>query len=312
MRVNQEYIGDTALSSLDEARVRCPNCGRRVPAMRYCIYCGAQLPSITQPPRFERPQPAEVPPPTPPLVPPPTPVQPSPAAPAGLEGEISSLMSNISTLYTRKVSLFNLFQSGEVSEGIFLKLYNEYCSKLSELLNTRVRRLEDLRRRIEEIDRRLNEVALNIEELNVRYKIGEIDLNTFSQRSERLKVEQRELENMLRSARVNLERLEKLLSDKTPNEIRNMENQMKSAYETIKKLVEEGKVSNIVLDSVKVDFEETIALLDSLIKDRKEKERLMREQLDTLHARYKIGEVTIEEYEKRKKELQEEIDKIWS
>lgn len=300
------------MSSLDEARIRCPNCGRRVPAMKYCIYCGAQLPSISQPPRFERPQPAEMPPPTPPLVPPPTPAQPSPAAPTTLEGEISSLMSNISTLYMRKVSLFRLFQSGEVSEGIFLKLYNEYSSKLGELLNARVRRLEDLRRRIEEIDRRLSEVALNIEELNVRYKIGEIDLSTFSQKSERLKVEQRELENMLRNARANLERLEKMLSDKTPSEIRDMENQIRSAYETIRKLVEDGKLSNIVLDSVKVDVEETIALLDSLIRDRKEKERLTREQLETLHARYKIGEITIEEYEKRKKELQEEIDKIWS
>jgi hypothetical protein len=300
------------LSSLDEARIRCPNCGRRVPAMKYCIYCGAQLPSISQPPRFERPQPMEMPPPTPPLVPPPTPVQPSPAAPTTLEGEISSLMSNISTLYMRKVSLFRLFQSGEVSEGIFLKLYNEYSGKLGELLNSRVRRLEELRRRIEEIDRRLNEVALNIEELNVRYKIGEIDLSTFSQKSERLKVEQRELENMLRNAKANLERLEKMLSDKTPSEIRDMENQIRSAYETIRKLVEEGKISNIVLDSVKVDVEETIAFLDSLIRDRKEKERLMREQLETLHARYKIGEITIEEYEKRKKELQEEIDRIWS
>jgi chromosome segregation ATPase len=254
----------------------------------------------------------EMPPPTPPLVPPPTPVQPSPAAPTTLEGEISSLMSNISTLYMRKVSLFRLFQSGEVSEGIFLKLYNEYSGKLGELLNSRVRRLEELRRRIEEIDRRLNEVALNIEELNVRYKIGEIDLSTFSQKSERLKVEQRELENMLRNAKANLERLEKMLSDKTPSEIRDMENQIRSAYETIRKLVEEGKISNIVLDSVKVDVEETIAFLDSLIRDRKEKERLMREQLETLHARYKIGEITIEEYEKRKKELQEEIDRIWS
>jgi predicted nucleic acid-binding Zn-ribbon protein len=117
---------------------------------------------------------------------------------------------------------------------------------------------------------------------------------------------------MLRNAKANLERLEKMLSDKTPSEIRDMENQIRSAYETIRKLVEEGKISNIVLDSVKVDVEETIAFLDSLIRDRKEKERLMREQLETLHARYKIGEITIEEYEKRKKELQEEIDRIWS
>lgn len=285
--------------------------------MKYCIYCGAQLPTAVQPPRVERPQPMEAPPPVPPLVPPPTkPAQrpPSPTAPApiGLEGEITSLMSNISTLYTRKIALFRLFKSGEVSETVFLKLYNEYSGKLSELLNKRVRRLEELRRRLDEVDRRLNEVALNLEELNVRYKIGELDMNTFSQKSEKLKIEQRELENIAGSIKTNLERLKSLLGDKSPSEIRSMEEQLKSAYDAIKRMVEEGKISSKVLDNVKTDIEETIAFLGSLIKDRKEKEKILREQLETLQARYKIGEISIEEYERRKKELQEKINKVWS
>jgi len=303
------------LSNLSETRIRCPNCGKRVPAMKYCIYCGAQLPTAAQPPRAERPRPMEAPPPVPPLVPPPTkPAQQRPAAPAptGLEGEIANLMSNISALYTRKVALFRLFQSGEVSEAVFLKLYNEYSGKLSELLNKRVRRLEELRRRLDEIDRRLNEVALNLEELNVRYKIGELDMNIFSQKSEKLKIEQRELENIAGSIKTNLERLKNLLGDKSPSEIRDMESQLKSAYDSIKRMIEEGKVSSKVLDNIKTDVEETITFLDSLIKDRKEKERLLREQLETLQARYKIGEISIEEYEKQKRELQEKINKVWS
>ena len=303
------------MSNLSETRIRCPNCGKRVPAMKYCIYCGAQLPTAAQPPRAERPRPMEAPPPVPPLVPPPTkPAQQRPAAPAptGLEGEIANLMSNISTLYARKVALFRLFQSGEVSEAVFLKLYNEYSGKLSELLNKRVRRLEELRRRLDEIDRRLNEVALNLEELNVRYKIGELDMNTFSQKSEKLKIEQRELENIAGSIKTNLERLKNLLGDKSPSEIRDMESRLKSAYDSIKRMIEEGKISSKVLDNIKTDVEETITFLDSLIKDRKEKERLLREQLETLQARYKIGEISIEEYEKQKRELQEKINKVWS
>jgi len=280
--------------------------------MRYCIYCGAQLPTATPPPRVERPRPMEAPPPVPPLVPPPKkPAQPS-RAPIGLEGEITNLMSSISTLYARKIALFRLFQSGEVSEKVFLKLYNEYSSKLSDLLNKRVRRLEELRGRLDEIEKRLNEVALNLEELNVRYKIGELDMNTFSQKSEKLKIEQRELENIAGSIKTNLERLKNLLGDKSPSEIKNMESQLKAAYDSIKRMVEEGKISNKVLDSVKTDVEETITFLGSLIKDRKEKEKLLREQLETLQARYKIGEISIEEYERQKKELQEKISKVWS
>lgn len=296
--------------SLDEARVKCPKCGKMVPAMRYCIYCGSQLPSAQQP-RPERPPPREAPPPTPPLVPPPT--QPSPVAPPiGLEGEVTNLMSNISAIYARKVALLKLFQSGEVSEKVFQKLYNEYSGKLGELLNSRVRKLEELRRKLDEVNRRLNEIALSIEELSVRYKIGEVDLGTFSQKSEKLKGEQRELEIMARSIRSCLNRLERLLSDKSPIEIKSMGDDLRAAYEAIKGMVSEGKIPSEVLDVVKADVEETIAFLDSLVRDRRERERALREELETLHVRYKVGEIGIEEYERRKKEIQEEINKVWS
>lgn len=294
---------------LDEARIKCPNpkCGKIVPAMKYCIYCGTPLPSAQQP----RPERREVPPPVPPLVPPPAqPAQPAP--PLGLEGEIVSLMSNISTMYTRKIALFKLFKSGEVSERVFLRLYNEYSGKLSELLNARVRKLEELRRSLDEINKRLNEIALNLEELSVRYKIGEVDLGTFSQRSEKLKSEQRELEVMARSIRSCLDRLEKLLGDKAPVDIKNMVEDLKSSYEAIKSMVSDGKISGEVLNTVKADVEETITFLESLIRDRREKERALKEELETLHARYKIGEIKIEEYERRKKEIQEEINKVWA
>lgn len=295
---------------LEEARIKCPKCGKLVPAMKYCIYCGSQLPPAQQP-RIERPPPREVPPPLPPLVPPP--VQPSPATqPVGLEGEIASLMSNISAAYARKIALLKLLQSGEVSEKVFLKLYAEYSGKISELLNLRVRKLEELRRRLDEVNRRLSEITLSIEELSVRYKIGEVDLSTLSQKSERLKSEQRELEVMAKSIKSCLNRIEKLLSDKTPLEIKNMSDDLRAAYEAIKGMVNEGKLSTETLNAVKDDIEETISFLESLIRERREREKVLKEELETLHVRYKIGEISVEEYEKRKKEIQDEMNKIWS
>lgn len=305
MRLKENILMSSGSS---EVRIKCPKCGKMVPAMKYCIQCGSQLPSLQQP-RLERPQPKEVPPPAPPLVPPPA--QPT-APPIGLEGEVANMMSSISTLYLRKIALFKLLQSGEVSEKIFLKLYSEYSGKLTDLLNTRVRKLEEFRKKLEEVNKRLNEVALSIEELSVRYKIGEVDLSTFSQRSEKLKSEQRELELMARNIRACLDRLEKLLGDKTPSEIKSMADDLKATYEAIKGMVNEGKISGDLLDAVKLDVEETIAFLDSLIRDKRERERELKEEIETLQVRYKVGEIGIEEYERRKREIQEEINKIWS
>jgi chromosome segregation ATPase len=63
---------------------------------------------------------------------------------------------------------------------------------------------------------------------------------------------------------------------------------------------------------VKPDIEETLKFFDSLIKEHKEKDRTLREQLETLQTRYKLSELSIEEFERKKHELQTEIDKLWA
>ena len=114
------------MSDLDEPRIRCLNCGKNAPAMKYCIYCGAQLPSVDMAsekivaPSIRLPStlPPEVPPPRPSIQQVRIPVVSS--APVALENEVNNLMSNIASLYERKVALLGLFQSGEVVEGTYL------------------------------------------------------------------------------------------------------------------------------------------------------------------------------------------------
>jgi len=86
----------------------------------------------------------------------------------------------------------------------------------------------------------------------------------------------------------------------------------RSCYDSLGKLVEEGKLTSETLNKIKPDIEKMLEFFDSIIKDRKEKERTLREQLETLQARYRLSEISIEEYEKRKREIQNEIDKIWT
>jgi chromosome segregation ATPase len=274
--------------------------------MKYCIYCGARLPQAA-PPTAGPPQPA-LPPARPPAAPPPA----RPPYAVGVRDEIAHLMAGITALYERKAVLLDLLQSGKVSERVFLKLYNEYDAKLKDFLNARVGRIKELRSELDEKSKRLSEVAVKLEELEVRHKVGEVDTNFYSQEAEKLRAEERKLVDSVKTLRINIERLEKMLAEKKSGEIRDLETNMKSHQSTIEKLVEEGKISSETFAAIKPNMDETLRLFDSLIKERKDKEKELREQLETLQTRYKLSELSIEEYERKKRELQAQIDEIWA
>jgi len=292
------------LSLHDEPRIRCPGCGKLAPAMKYCIYCGAKLPQAAPP--------TVAPPTTGPSAPPQVPTVTPPPSPAiEVRDEISNLMSGITALYERKTALLDLFQSGQVSERVFLKLHNEYAGKLRESLSSRISKLEELKNKLNESSRRLSEVGMRLEELEVRRKVGEIDEKEYGQRTDSLKAEERELAESVKTLKASIETLEKTFAEKKPSEIRDLETNIGSYLSVLGKLVGEGKVSSETLETIAPDITETLVFLDSLIKDRKDKERSLREQLETLQTRYKLSELSIEEYERTKRELQAELDKIW-
>jgi chromosome segregation ATPase len=288
--------------------------------MKYCIYCGAKMPQAA-PPLVKPPQPTvsrPVPPAVPPTVQPPNravppPLPPPPSQFAGsMKDEITGLMSGISALYARKASLLELFQSGQVSERVFLKLYNEYSSKLADFSAARTTKLEELRTKLEEKDARLSEVSASLEELEVRHKVGEVDANLYDKKMDALKAEERELVNSSKALQMNIAGLETLLADKKPGEIKDLEAKLKDCLSAFTKLIEEGKATDKTFKAVKSDIEDAIKLLGSLIKEHKDKDKQLREQLETLQTRYKLSELSIEEYERRKRELQAEIDKVWA
>ena len=303
-------LGDGLLSTLEERRMRCPNCGRTVPAMRYCIYCGVKLPQAL--PSVSRPQPTL----------PSSKQVPSPVAPPtarkvrrpffpGAKSEIEQLMSGITVLYERKASLLDFFQSGEVSERVFLKLYKEYSGKLNDYLKARAAKLDELRSTLEEKRNVLSDIAMRLEEIEIRAKVGEIDPVTYNQRVQKLKTEERGLNETVNSLNADVRALENILGDMKPSEIHDLEMKIRRSKSALEKMGEEGKVTQETLEFVKSDIEGMLRFLDSLIKDRKEKEKKLRDQLETLQTRYKLSELSIEEYERRKREIQAEIDKIW-
>ncbi len=281
--------------------------------MKYCIYCGAKLPELAPPVIRPPPQQAGPLPPLPPTIPPPTQQPPRVAlAPSvAARDEIASLMTAVETLYERKISLLDLLRSGQVAERVFLKLFSEYDTKLSNFLKAREIKVGELRDKLDERNKRLTEISSKLEELEVRHKVGEVDSNLYSQQSDGLRAEERDLAESSKTLKTNISNLENLLSGKKPGQIRDYENKLQTCLSDLEKLVDEGKVSAETLKAVKPNVEETLAFFGSLIKENKEKDRTLREQLETLQTRYKLSELSIEEYERKKHELQTEIDKLW-
>ncbi len=301
------------MSDVSEPRIRCPSCSKFAPAMKYCIYCGAKMPEATPPP-IKPPQ-TSVLPPMPPTIPSPSRVSARVTTPLQsviAKDEISNLMQSIETLYERKIALLNLYQLGEVSEGVFRKLYFEYDSKLTTFLKTREAKIEELKGKLEEKNKRFSEISMKLEELEVRRKVGEIDTALYTQQADSLRAEEREIIESSKILKTSINTLETMFSDKTPSQIRDFENKLRDCLSNLEKLVSEGKVTEETFNTVKPEIEKTIEFFNSLIKEHKEKDRVLREQLETLQTRYKLSELSIEEYERRKRELQTEIDKIWT
>ncbi|MEM2889625.1 MAG: hypothetical protein QXI71_06350 [Candidatus Bathyarchaeia archaeon] len=300
------------MSDLSEPRVRCPGCGKLAPAMKYCIYCGAKMPET--PSTVKPPQPTTLPP-LPPTIPPPAYGSPritvTPPT-VTVKDEIASLMSGIEALHERKIALLDLFRSGEVSEGVFRKLYNEYDGKLASFLKARETKLAELKDRLEEKTKRLSEISMKLEELEVRHKVGEVDSALYTQHADSLRAEERDIIETSKMLKTSINSLENLLSNKKPSQIRDLENKLNACLSDLEKLVSEGKITEETFNAVKPDIEETLAFFNSLIKEVKEKDRTLREQLETLQTRYKLSELSIEEYERKKHEIQTEIDKLWA
>ena len=87
---------------------------------------------------------------------------------------------------------------------------------------------------------------------------------------------------------------------------------IKKAIEVLEKMAGEGRISVDTVTKVKPDMNLILNLFTSLIQNRKEKEKMLKEKLETLKTRYKVSEISIEEYESKKQNIQEEIEKLWS
>jgi hypothetical protein len=232
--------------------------------MKFCIHCGARLPQAV-PPIIKSPQ--IIHPPSLPLT-----TKPPKSYTVISKPEIANMSSDITVLIKRKVALLELFKSGNVSERIIIKLYSEYNEKLRKILNIRLNKMKELNNEEDKKNKSLNEILIELEEIEVRKKIDEIDNNTYNQRVERFKAKELELKNSIKTLKMNQNILKEISTEKNSQEIQNLEVKLKSFQSFIKKLIDEGGISKELLNILKPDIKETLVLLTSFIKNLEDKE----------------------------------------
>ena len=273
-----------------EELIVCQNCGREVPKTLYCIYCGAELPR-----EFRREKAATVRAPTPPV-----------------SLDVAQLMSGIMKYYTWKIRLFGVLKDGGVSESVFKRLFEEYVSNLNRLMKERNERLESYLTELKEKQKRLNEIKMTLEELKVRCAVGEINEDEYRLKVPDLESEAVKLEDEVKTLKRHVDYLNNVFAGKSPKEVLELEEVARECYGSVDELVNKGVISWETGEEVKKDLEETLKFFETVIGDRKEREKALREELSTLEARYKVGEISIAEYERAKREIKAELEKIWS
>lgn len=300
---------------MEEETVTCPSCGREVPKTLYCIYCGAGLfeaedtPEMTETETVEEAEEEveeseeevediseelseEVP-------------------GAEVEPEIQTLMEDLQNNFIWKIKLIDVLCAGDVSEVVFTKLFDEYQSKINSLIQLRNQKIEHFRDGLDTKKEEHKEAKFKLEELRVRCAVGEIDKTELERMAPDLENKVESLATETSYVDAQLDRLNNLLWGKTPKEIMEIEKSARQSHEFLKTLIDTGKISEKMAETLSNDLEAALKVFDSIIGEKKREEEKLMEKLSALETRYKIGEISISDFENSKRETLLKLEKIW-
>ncbi|MCD6236265.1 MAG: hypothetical protein J7J94_04690, partial [Thaumarchaeota archaeon] len=176
----------------------------------------------------------------------------------------------------------------EASPDVFMEVYKEYRSRIQSVNAKRMELMNSL-------EQRMNELNTRLEQLKIRHEVGEISDRQYI--TDKLAID-RELSkikpklNMLHNA------FDVKLAD-----IPEYEEKLKRFRDEIS---EKGKSLGLTEEDVEMivgDLEETLESLKGLLELHKK----LKKELDKLELRYKIGELTEEEYKAAKQKIERQM-----
>lgn len=208
--------------------------------------------------------------------------------PAQEMSEERKTVEQLANFYNWRHKLIELFLNGEASPEIFMDIYREYRARIQAI---NAKRLE----MIKSLEQKMNELNTRLEQLKIRHEIGEISDRQYI--TDKLAID-RELSKIKPKLNMLHNVFDVRLAD------------VPSYEEKLRRLRDEissrGKSMGLSEDDVAMivgDLEETLESLKDLVEMHKKLKR----ELDKLELRYRIGELTEEEYQAAKQKIERQM-----
>lgn len=264
-------------------KIACPHCGKLTEKGIYCKFCGKPLEAKPESPIMEKTAPA-ITPSQEPTIPPQEIVPPMQEV-----AEERKIVEQLSAFYNWRNKLIELFLNGEASPDVFVDIYKEYRTRIQAVNEKRTQM-------IRELEEKINDLTVKLENLKIRHEVGEVPDRQYI--TEKLNID-RELSKL--KPKLNI--LHNAFNIKIA-EVPRYEARIRELKEAVSEKGAAGGLTNEDVVMIASDLDEILESLQSLMEVHK---RLTKE-LEKVELRYKVGELTDEEYEAMKQKIQRQME----
>lgn len=233
------------------------------------------------------------------------------AATVNVDPEVESLMQELKNYFVWRTKLLAMLGEGNVSQSVFSKLFDEYQQRIDQLSQRRTDKVKLFDEQSSSTKNELDQKELELEELKVRREVGQIDDAALDEKSPSVQGEIDRLSEDHNSANIHLARLGNLLQGMSTGQILELENMTKQSQSRIHESLESGVIGRDSGNSISRAFDDATAVFDSLLAEKRDKQKTLEEELSAIETRHKVGEVSDSNFEMRRTELQSKMRKIW-
>ncbi|MCS7126756.1 MAG: hypothetical protein NZ929_07605 [Aigarchaeota archaeon] len=266
-------------------KIVCPHCGKLTSKGVYCKFCGKPLEAKPQPLIESKTTSVDMPP----VTEPPSSTTSEILPPVQEVVEERKIVEQLSTFYNWRNRLLELFLNGEAPADVFTDIYKEYRTRIQAVNEKRLQMLREL-------EEKINDLTVKLENLKIRHEVGEIQDKQYI--TEKLTMD-RELSKL--KPKLNI--LHNAFNVKIVD-VPKYEAKIRELREGVS---EKGRALGLTDEDIEIiisDLDEVLEGIQSLMEVHK---RLTKE-LEKVELRYKVGELSEEEYEAMKQKIRRQME----